>query len=157
MILDDLACDIVGASKLAISLYGACLLGYAFLMGAAANESFMLLKGGSSYSFDPWGIVGGYISFACLLFFGAVLRICHLMDILRTEAETREFEITAARLPSGEGEYLDDNCISDGANEFRVCNKLFKLLKEKDIINAEIKKMTIVKIHYIHRISEQEI
>jgi hypothetical protein len=154
--LNELECNFLVFSKLGITLCGACLLGGVFLLGMATSESLSILDGGFEKMRHSWVVISGYISFACLSLLFAILGILEMRNLLLTPAGTREFKIT--RMEEGghdENSSKDENYVFDiDNNQYRVCHKLFQLLEEKDIIKAEVKRMRIIKINYIHRMSQ---
>jgi hypothetical protein len=148
-----LECKYFPLSKTGISLVGICLLGGVFLLGMATTDSLTIVYGRSIIDKYSWGIVGGYISLACIFLIFAGVAILDINNLLLAKSIKIKIGITKLEeSPKDEGSsgfyyyVYNENYI-----KYEICHKLFQLLKEKDIIEAEVKQMKILKIHYMNR------
>ena len=80
----------------------------------------------------------GYFSFGCALLIIAGFGIYYVMRLFLADAATRELKITKTEeSPSSENVSIDNNFICDKENSIcDVCYRLFKRVKEKDIIKV---------------------
>ena len=158
VILDELECGFLILSKFGISLCGAGLLGAVFLLGIATSESIAIYIGGLEGEGHLWSMVDAYISFACVLLIFVVLGILEIRNLLIAPIVIRELRISKMEeaVDNEASDMNDLNYIYDtDGNAYRVCKELFHLLEGGDIIEAEIKRMRILKVHYIHRFADE--
>jgi hypothetical protein len=81
----------------------------------------------------------------------AAIWIYSIVSLYRAKTEISTFEISRIE----EYEHSDDGSldyyIHNADNRYSICEEFMQFIKESDMINAEIKKNRITKIHYIIR------
>jgi hypothetical protein len=86
-----------------------------------------------------------------MLFTFAGLGIFYARQMLLMKILILEIKIAGTESSISEGPNFEQNYIYDQyGNRFIVCNKVFRLLRYNDIIEAEVRGEKILKIHYIN-------
>lgn len=148
--LDELECKIFLFSYLEITLMGSLLLGGVFLLGMAISES-LILNDNPNIKGHSWNDVVAIMAVVCNVFTFAGLGILDARQMLLMKTLTIEIKIAKTELSSYEGINFEQNLIYDQyGNKFIVCDRLFQLLRRNDIIEAEVRREKILKIHYIN-------